>query len=172
MLHPALMLWAAAAWAQTPPASGEPELGRVFCDQSLTYRIAEPATVPESYRVFLGPWSDAAWDANTCAALVVENIDPDGTAAIIYAYGPLGSNARVGGGILHGTGIIRGGELRFQNSDGTQFAFRPGIADLIGRMTTPRPIIRSCIQEGIVNPAPNSVIRPFSPRVDAGKTHS
>jgi hypothetical protein len=38
---------------------------------------------------------------------------------------------------LHGTGIIRDGELRFQNSDSTQFAFRPGIADLIGRMTTP-----------------------------------
>jgi hypothetical protein len=142
MMHPALVLvfltlWAAAAWAQAPPGSGEPELGRVFCDQSLTYRIAQPATVPEPYRVFLGPWSDAAWDANTCAALVVEDIDPDGTAAILYAYGPLGSNARVGGGILHGTGIIRGGELRFQNSDGTQFAFRPGIADLIGRMMTP-----------------------------------
>src|SRR5437016_4304481 len=47
------------------------------------------------------------------------------------------STGRVAGGILHGTGIIRDGELRFQNSDGTQFAFRPGIADLIGRMTTP-----------------------------------
>ena len=91
-MHPALVLvsltlWAAAAWAQAPPASGEPELGRVFCDQSLTYRIAEPATVPEPYRVFLGPWSDAAWDANTCAALVVENIDPDGTAAVTACRG-------------------------------------------------------------------------------------
>ena len=69
--------------------------------------------------------------------LIVENINPDGTAAIIYAYGPLGSSARVVGGTLHGTGMIRDGELRFQNSDSTQFAFRPGIADLIGRMTTP-----------------------------------
>jgi hypothetical protein len=142
MMHPALAfaclsLWAAAAWAQAPPITGEPQPGRVFCDQSVTYRIAVPATVPEAYRGFLGAWSDAAWDANTCAALIVENIDPDGTASIIYAYGPLGSNARVGGGALHGTGIIRDGELRFQNSDGTQFAFRPGIADLIGRMTTP-----------------------------------
>jgi hypothetical protein len=142
MMHPALALacltlWAAAAGAQAPPITGEPQPGRVFCDQSVTYRIAGPATVPEPYRGFLGAWSDAAWDANSCAALVVENIDPDGTAAIIYVYGPLGSNARVGGGTLHGTGIIRGGELRFQNSDGTQFAFRPGIADLIGRMTTP-----------------------------------
>ena len=132
-----LTLWAAAAWAQAPPIAGEPQPGRVFCDQSVTYRIAEPATVPEPYRGFLGAWSDAAWDANTCAALIVENIDPSGTASIIYAYGPLGSNARVSGGTLHGTGIIRDSELRFQNSDSTQFAFRPGIADLIGRMTTP-----------------------------------
>jgi hypothetical protein len=142
MIHPALALacltlWAAAAWAQAPPITGEPQPGRVFCDQSVIYRIPEPATVPEPYRGFLGAWSDAAWDANTCAALIVDNIDPNGTASIIYAYGPLGSNAPVTGGTLHGTGIIRDGELRFQNSDGTQFAFRPGIADLIGRMTTP-----------------------------------
>ncbi len=132
-----LTLSAAVAGAQAPPTAGEPQPGRIFCDQSVTYRIAEPATVPGSYRGFLGAWSDAAWDANTCAALIVENIDPGGTASIIYAYGPLGSNARVIGGTLHGTGIIRDGELRFQNSDGTQFVFRPGIADLIGRMTTP-----------------------------------
>ena len=131
-----LTLSAAAAWAQAPPITGEPQ-PRVFCDQSVTYRVAEQATVPEPYRRFLGAWTDAAWDANTCAALIVENIDPNGTASIIYAYGPLGSSARATGGTLHGTGIIRDGELRFQNSDNTQFAFRPGIADLIGRMTTP-----------------------------------
>jgi hypothetical protein len=127
----------AAAWAQAPPITSEPHPGRVFCDQSVTYRIAGSATVPEPYRSFLGAWSDAAWDASTCAALIVENIDPDGTASIIYAYGPLGSSARATGGTLHGTGIIRDGELKFQNSDGTQFAFRLGIADLIGQMTTP-----------------------------------
>lgn len=132
-----LALAAAAAWAQAPPPSIEAQPGRVLCDQNITYRISAPATVPEPYRGFLGAWSDAAWDANTCAALIVANVDPDGTASIIYAYGPLGSSARIAGGTLHGTGIIRDGELRFQNSDGTQFAFRPGIADLIGRMTAP-----------------------------------
>jgi hypothetical protein len=40
--------------------------------------------------------------------------------------------------VLHGTGVIRGGELLFQNSDGSQFAFRPGIVDLEGRLTTPK----------------------------------
>ena len=132
-----LILPTAVASAQLPQPPAEPQPSRVFCEQSVTYRISDPSTVPERYRGFLGAWSDAAWYANTCAALIVENIDPDGTVSVIYAYGPLGSSARVSGGTLHGTGIIRDGELRFQNSDGTQFAFRPGIADLIGRMTTP-----------------------------------
>ena len=142
MTHPALALACltlsgAAAWAQAPPITGEPQPGRVFCEQSVTYRIAGRATVPEPYRGFLGAWSDAAWDANTCAALVVTEVQPDGTAAIIYVYGPLGPSTRVSGGVLHGTGIIHDDELRFQNSDGTQFAFRPAIADLVGQMTKP-----------------------------------
>ena len=50
----------------------------------------------------------------------------------------MGSNARAAGGVLHGTGIIRDGELKFQNSDGSQFAFRLVYADLDGRLTTPQ----------------------------------
>ena len=132
-----LFLTVIASAGALPPPPAEPQAGRVFCEQNVSYRLAEPSTVPEPYRRFLGVWSDAAWDANTCAALIVDNVDPDGTASIIYVYGPLGSSARVPGGILHGTGVIRDGELRFQNSDGTQFAFRAGIVDLVGRMTTP-----------------------------------
>jgi hypothetical protein len=128
-------LAAASAAAQTPPLAEQ--AGRVFCEQSVSYRIADRSSVPEPYQRFLGVWSDAAWDADTCAALIVDGIDRDGTASITYVYGPLGSSARVPGGILHGTGVIRDGELRFQNSDGTQFAFRLGIADLVGRMITP-----------------------------------
>src|SRR5260370_41979580 len=101
-----LALSAAVAWAQAPPPSIEVQPGRFFCDQSITYRIAAPATVPEPYRGFLGAWSDAAWDANTCAALIVENVDPDGTASIIYAYGPLGSSARITGGTIAERRII------------------------------------------------------------------
>ena len=130
------LLTMGSAKAQAPPPA-EPSEGRVFCEQSVSYRIADPSTVPESYRRFLGAWTDAAWDANTCAALIVDSVRPDGTASIIYVYGPLGSNTRVLGGVLHGTGVIRDDELRFQNSDRTQFAFRPAIADLVGQMTAP-----------------------------------
>jgi hypothetical protein len=126
-----------SAAAQTPPSVMDLQSGRVFCEQNVSYRIADPATVPVPYRRFLGVWSDAAWNPNTCAALIVDNVDPNGAASITYVYGPLGSSARVPGGTLHGTGTIRDGELRFQNSDGTQFKFRPGLVDLIGQMTAP-----------------------------------
>ena len=132
-----LLLTAVPAIAQLPPPATEPQAGRVFCEQSVSYRLADPSTIPESYRRFLGAWTDAAWDANTCAALIVDDVKSDGTASIIYVYGPLGPNTRVRGGVLHGTGVIRDDELRFQNSDGTQFTFRPAIADLLGQTTTP-----------------------------------
>ena len=123
----------------TPPPSPGPEMTtRIFCQQPVTIRVADRASVPERYRGFLGIWSDAAWTAQLCAALVIENIASDGTATIHYAFGPIGSNARVPGGVLNGTGIVQDGELRFQNSDGSQFAFRPLYADLDGRLTTPQ----------------------------------
>ena len=111
---------------------------RVFCQQPVTVHVADRDSVPERFREFTGAFSDAAWSAELCAALVVENVGPDGTATIVYAFGPMGSNSRPAGGVLHGTGIIRDGELRFQNTDGSQFAFRPLYDDLDGRLTSPQ----------------------------------
>lgn len=131
----------ATAPAGTAPAGtepGTPQAGRVFCEQNVNVELADPATVPEPYRRFLGIWSDAAWDAHTCAALIVERIKPDGAASIIYVFGPQGSGSPGPGGVLHGTGVIRGGELRFQNSDGSQFAFQPGIVDMTGHLINPQ----------------------------------
>ncbi|MGD9615805.1 MAG: hypothetical protein AB7H90_10710 [Alphaproteobacteria bacterium] len=119
-----------------PPASEA--TARVFCGQPVTLRLAARASAPERHREFLGIWSDAAWTPQLCAALIVEDVAPDGTATILYAFGPIGSNARGPGGVLNGTGIIQDGELRFQNSDGSQFAFRPLYGDLDGRLTTPQ----------------------------------
>lgn len=120
------------------PAATDAATGRVFCEQPVAVRLADPDGIPERYRAFVGMWSDAAWTPQICAALVVENVTPDGTATIVYAFGPMGTNGRGAGGVLHGTGIVRDGELRFQNSDGSQFAFRPLYADLDGHLTTPQ----------------------------------
>src|SRR5215207_4835276 len=130
--------------APPPPAMTTPsETGRIFCEQPVTFRVAERDGVPERYRNFVGIWSDAAWTPQICAALIVEKVMPDGTATIIYAFGPMGppraaGGRAPGGGVLNGTGVIRDGELRFQNSDGSQFAFRPLYSDLDGRLTTPQ----------------------------------
>jgi hypothetical protein len=123
---------------QSAPAGQEQPPGRTFCGQTVAYHLADPSSVPEQYRRFLGLWSDAAWDANTCAALIVEDVKPDGTASLIYIFGPEGSKSTVPGGVLHGTGIIRNGQLRFQNSDASQYAFRPGLVDMTGHWINPQ----------------------------------
>jgi hypothetical protein len=119
-----------------PPAEQSPS--RVFCDQNVMYHLASAGSVPEQYRRFLGVWSDAAWDPKTCAALIVQDVKPDGAASIIYVYGPAGSSSTVPGAVLHGTGIIRDDELRFQNNDGSQYAFRPGLVDMSGHWINPK----------------------------------
>jgi hypothetical protein len=125
-----------------PSAAPSPEAqapqGREFCHQSVSFTIAPRENVPGPYRPFIGIFSDAAWTPQLCAALVVENVDNNGTATIIYAYGPMGTNGRGAGGVLNGTGVIQQGELKFQNSDGTQFAFKPFYSDLDGHLVTPK----------------------------------
>jgi hypothetical protein len=120
--------------ALAPPAAAD----RIFCQQNVPIRLADPMSVPEGYRPLLGIWSDAAWTPQLCAALIVETVAADGTATMTYAYGPIGSGNRASGGVLHGTGIVRDGELKFQNNDGSQYSFKPFYADLAGRLTTPQ----------------------------------
>lgn len=124
-----------------PPAAAAPtgpQETREFCGQSVSFALAPRDSVPPRYRDFLGIWSDASWTPQLCAALIVENVQPDGTASILYVFGPMSPSARQTGGILRGTGVIREGQLLFQNSDGSQFAFRPLYADLDGHLTTPK----------------------------------
>src|SRR5579864_5512330 len=100
-----------------PPAAAAPAISapmsestaRVFCEQPVTVQLADPNAVDERFRPFIGVWSDASWTPQLCAALVVENVAPDGTATILYVFGPMGANARGAGGVLQGTGIIREG---------------------------------------------------------------
>lgn len=129
--------------AEQPPAPAEQPPARVFCDQNVAVRLDDPASAPDQYRRFIGVWSDAAWDARTCAALIVQHVEPDGKASIAYIYGPEGSRSTVTGAILRGIGVIKDGELRFQNSDGSQYAFRPRlvgteVVDMVGHWINPK----------------------------------
>ncbi|HWB50412.1 MAG TPA: hypothetical protein VG651_14980 [Stellaceae bacterium] len=129
-----------AAPAAAPPAAGPAPAApsRIFCEQSVTAQPADPAMVAERYRTFVGIFSDADWNPQTCAALIVETVTDDGTATITYIFGPLASGGKTAGGVLHGTGVIKDGALLFQNTDGSQYAFRPFYSDLAGKWTTPK----------------------------------
>jgi hypothetical protein len=143
--RPALAAPPAAPLDQTPPAQparpaalSSTRSGRVFCDQNVVAQPADPASVPGRYRQFVGIFSDADWNPQTCAALIVETVANDGTATITYVFGPLGSSNRPAGGVLHGTGVIKEGALLFQNNDGSQYTFQPFYSDLVGKWTTPK----------------------------------
>ncbi len=140
MPAPAQSLPKASAPPPAAPAQAtmSPPEGRIFCEQPVSALLADRETVPRRYRRFVGMWADASWTPQLCAALIVANVTPDGTATIVYVFGPMGPSNGARGGVLNGTGIIRNGELRFENSDGSQFAFRPFYADLQGRLTTPQ----------------------------------
>jgi hypothetical protein len=113
-------------------------VGRDFCGQNVTAQAADSRSVPDRYRPFIGIFSDAAWNPQLCAALVVETVTADGTATITYAFGPLVSGDKTQGGVLHGTGIIKDDALLFQNNDGSQYVFQPYYSDLSGKWTTPQ----------------------------------
>src|SRR6266446_6497831 len=80
--------------ASPAPAVAGPSAERVFCDQTVAVHFIDPAVIPNSYRQFVGIWSDASWTPQLCAALIVENVQPDGAAALVYVFGPMGSNTR------------------------------------------------------------------------------
>jgi hypothetical protein len=122
----------------TAPPAPPPVPSRVFCEQSVAAQPVNPASVPERYRQFVGIFSDADWNPQTCAALIVENVAGDGTATITYVFGPLVTGGKASGGVLHGTGIVKDDALLFQNTDGSQYAFRPFYSDLDGKWTTPK----------------------------------
>jgi len=130
----------AAAPSQPPgPASaGTPPQDREFCRQQVNFNLAPRDSIPEQYRDFVGVFSDAAWTPKLCAALIVEGVRPDGIATIVYAFGTMGVGPNAPGGTLNGTGIIQNGELKFQNSDGSQFSFKPFYSDLDGHLVTPK----------------------------------
>ena len=130
-----LLLLTAQAPAAAPDAPPE---GRVFCNQPVSFTVAPRDSVPEAYRPFVGIFSDATWNRQLCAALIVENVAADGTATITYVFGPPAANSKGPGGVLHGTGIVKGGELKFQNTDGSQYAFKPFYSDLDGHWVTPK----------------------------------
>jgi hypothetical protein len=94
----------------------------VICGRPISYVIdATGATQP--YRSFLGVWTGAAWNSRICGGLIVQSVDNDGSARIIYVYGPL-PGAQFPWKQQSPSALIRYGQLTFQDEENGNFSFR------------------------------------------------
>jgi hypothetical protein len=94
----------------------------VICGRPISYVIdATGATQP--YRSFLGVWTGAAWNSRICGGLIVQSVDNDGSARIIYVYGPL-PGAQFPWKQQSPSALIRYGQLTFQDEENGNFTFR------------------------------------------------
>lgn len=78
------------------------------CDQSLEYKIQPP--VGGTGAGFSGVWV-GKWDTGLCGALVVESIEPNGSARLLYVNGSMGGQYSMKAGNRRFPGKIDGNKL-------------------------------------------------------------
>lgn len=130
-------LRALAALGAALPAMGAHAAQIAVCDQRLEYALAAPAPgAPAEARAFSGVWAGnwayGAFDESMgplCAALVVESVEADGTARVLYIWGK-NENTRTPGNSRH-TARIGGGALSWTEGR-TSFTFQMSGAGLSG----------------------------------------
>ena len=103
------------AIGSTTPTAGTT---RTICDQAVTYSFFAPATqVPEHVRLFAGLWLGTLEWVN-CRALIVEAVQPIGSATVIYMAGAWqsfkASQARLAATITGNKLSWRGGNIAFE----------------------------------------------------------
>lgn len=74
------------------------------------------ADVPEKYAVFSGRWGPGKWDGELCHVLVVETIDSEGEAEVIYSWG-ISKKWNIKRGWRRNIGRIVGSKLKMKLSE-------------------------------------------------------
>ena len=76
------------------------------CEQTIDYAIVPPAAnMAENLRAFSGVWV-GKWDIGLCSAIIVENVQPDGGANILYVTGSQGSSGIKAGRYRYSAKIV------------------------------------------------------------------
>jgi hypothetical protein len=115
--------------ASAPPASGRPSepaahKTATLCGREVDY-VPNDTTTGQTSSRFLGVWR-GIWNTPTrlCGGLIVEKVLTDGTAEVIYVYGPSRVNTAVNWKRQHLVGMIRSdGKLSFRDDQGSTFVF-------------------------------------------------
>ena len=74
------------------------------------------ADVPEKFAGFLGRWGHGKWDGELCHVLVVETIDSEGEAEVIYSWGA-SERWNFKAGWVRNIGRIVGSKLKMKLSE-------------------------------------------------------
>jgi hypothetical protein len=94
-----------AVWL-VPPVVNAQTLN--MCGHSVPYKLVPPSPqVQANMQGFLGVWV-GTWPSGICNAIVIESIQPDGTAAVLDVFGP---DSGKPGGTLRYAGKIVGNTL-------------------------------------------------------------
>jgi hypothetical protein len=92
-----------------------------ICGKPVDF-VIEATGVPAAYRGFLGVWTGAAWNSRVCGGLIVRRVESDGTADLVYIYGPLPGEKFLWKA-QHPAAMISASNLSFEDEEGGGFVF-------------------------------------------------
>ena len=114
----------------SPPqlADTQTSLSALVCGRPVEYTIDQTGSNTGFLGVWTGNWNNPG---RLCGALIVENIAANGLAKIIYVYGPSRPGSKLEWKRQHATGALNGGELSFQDDQGSTFNFYHSGSDML-----------------------------------------
>jgi hypothetical protein len=99
--------------------------------------VIDATGVAEPYRSFLGAWAGATWNSRICGGLIVAGADDNGTARIIYIYGPL-ARSNFSWKQQSPPAVIQNGQLTFQDEEAGKFFFRLSAPNILQGISSAR----------------------------------
>src|SRR5581483_1707967 len=92
----------------------------VLCGRRVEYGFERSAIRSGLLGVWAGNWNNSA---RLCGGLIVESLHGDGTAEVIYVYGPSQPESRLAWKQQRRIGVVKEGRLTFEDDQGSLFVF-------------------------------------------------
>jgi len=89
-----------------------PVRSTVLCGRNIEYVSEHSATRSDLMGVWKGNWNNPG---RLCGGLIVENLRTDGTAEVVYVYGPSQPGSRLAWKQQRRMGVIKNGRLAFED---------------------------------------------------------
>ena len=114
----------------SPPLQPDTQASPIalVCGKPVAYTIDQTGSNTRFLGVWTGNWNNSG---RLCGALIVESIAANGSAKLIYVYGPSRPGSKLEWKRQRATGILDGDELSFQDDQGSTFSFYHSESDML-----------------------------------------